>query len=142
MTKGHCDPLKYPTNDPLSQLPYQACLPLEQGINGVGKSYLRLVEQAEQVLFRHRAFQLVLFQADVVAGHIHIDAGLLLCHFVRRMSQERLCPRGSGMQVPAALAQVVAVIIRGILCVLSERSRPSVFGQDGYEQVIPVQLQP
>ena len=51
--------------------------------NRVGKRYLCLVEQAELVLFRYQAFQLILFYADIVTGNLDVYSGQLLCHFVR-----------------------------------------------------------
>ena len=66
----------------LDQLPDDIHLVVDDRSDRIRKVYLRLVEQAEQVLFRHGTFQLVLFHTDTVVRPIRVDSCLLLRYFV------------------------------------------------------------
>ena len=46
------------------------------------------------------------------------------------------------MQMSAALAQVIAIIINGILLIPSEKGLPTFSDKDWYEQIISIHLQP
>ena len=123
------------------QFTHQRLLPFQNLPYAVGEIHLTLVEQAKKILLRHRALQLMLLQTNVIRqdGRLHPD--LLLGGPIRAAPQQRLGPRESGVQMTAALAQVIPVIIRPVLRVPLKRGPSPVFGNDRHEKILPVQLQ-
>ena len=115
-------------------------LSVKRTADRIRKDYLRLVQQAQQIVLGHKPFQRMFLQPDLIRSRITILIRLLLSHLIKAASKQRFGPGHPTVQITAGLPQIVAVIVHSIVCVPLERRSAAVQRDDRHKEQIPVHL--